>query len=309
MDANKIYSELSELLCNQDKALKNLVWTVVQNQKLAKPKNALLVGELGSGKTTMVELMANKMNIPFVSVSGAWTSNGFEPSVLNDAFSRLFIENDRESCQGIVLVEDMKNCFIYGGFSSISSLITSGSFVYDGRFMDVSHTMFIGEIDNNDFEDCFVEKPEYTLENIDEIFLPENCDVDEVKRILEDIAEFGMELDVSPDVYSDEFRDALRRTFLSIECSKAFNKKIFMERMYTENICKALKSPVSEIHKYDDDLCEEYIRSPRFINLVAGHIKESLIGLHDLDDAVQEVADNDNKRKIKVYKEGSLMRL
>ena len=268
-----------------------------------------IFGLNGSGKTTMVELMANRMNIPIANVSGVWTSNGFEPSVLNDAFSKLFLANNKEGFHGIVLVEDMKNCFMYGGFSSICSLITSGSFVYNGRFMDVSDTMFIGEIDNNNFEDCFTEKPEYTLENLDDVFLPENCNIDEIKILLEDIAEFGMDLDVTPDVYSDEFRDALRRTFLSIECSKAFNKKIFMERMHTENICKALKSPVSEIHKYDDDLCEEYMKSSRFINLVAGHIRESLIGLHDLDDAVQEIADFDNKRKIKVYKENSLMRL
>lgn len=309
MDAKKIYNELNELLCNQDKALKKLVWSVVQNEKLTKPKNILLIGELGSGKTTMVELMANKMNMPLVNVSGVWTSNGFEPSILNDAFSKLFIANNKENFHGIVLIEDMKSCFMYGGFSSIYSLITSRSFVYNNRFMDVSNTTFIGEIDSNDFEDCFTEKPEYTLENLDDAFLPENFNIDEVKILLEDVAEFGMDLDVTPDVYSDEFREALRRTFLSIECSKVFHKKIFMERMYTEDICKALKSPVSEIHKYDDDLCEEYMKSSRFINLVASHIKESLIGLHDLDDAVQEIADFDNKRKIKVYKENSLMRL
>ena len=309
MDVSKIYSELSELLCNQDKALKKLVWTVAQNEKITRPKNVLLVGELGSGKTTMVELVANKMNIPIANVSGVWTMNGFESSALNDAFSKLFLLNNKEGFRGIVLIEDMKSCFMYGGFSSICSLITSGCFVYNNRFMDVSDTMFIGEIDSNDFEDCFSEKPEYTLENLDDAFLPENCNIDEVKILLENIAEFGMDLDVTPDVYSDEFRDALRRTFLSIECNKVFNKKIFMERMCTEDICKALKSPVSEIHKFDDDLCEEYMTSPRFMKMVAGHIKESLVGLHDLDDAVQEVADYDHKRKIKVYKEDSLMRL
>ena len=57
------------------------------------------------------------------------------------------------------------------------------------------------------------------------------------------------------------------------------------------------------------DLCEEYISSPQFINSVAGHISESLVGLHDLDDAVRDVASFDSKRKIKVYKDNSLMRI
>lgn len=309
MNANKIYNELSKLLCNQDNALKELVWITMQNQKLVRPKNVLLIGELGSGKSTMVECLASKLNIPFASISGVWTSNGFNNSILYDGFSRLYLSNNKESCKGTILIKDMRECFIYGGFSSICSLITSGSFIYNDRFMDISEVMFVGEIDNNNLEDCFVQKPEYTLENLDDVFLPENCDIDEIKRILEDIAEFGMDLDVSPDVFSDEFRLALKRTFLSIECSKAFSKKIFMKQMSVDDICNVLVSPISELQIYRDDLREEYVNSSLFINSVASHIKESTIGLHDLDEAVHDVAKHDNYHKVKVYKEDSLMRL
>ena len=81
-----------------------------------------------------------------------------------------------------------------------------------------------------------------------------------------------------------------------------------MEGLQLKDICKALKSPISELHTYEDDLLEEYISSDHFINSVAGHISESLIGLHDLDDAVREVSDYDSKR-IKVYKKESLLSL
>ena len=309
MEARQVYDELSQLLCNQDSALKDLVWTIAQNQKLSRPRNILLVGQLGSGKSTMVEFTAQKMEIPIVSISGLCTSNGYESKVLFDAFTRLFVENDREDCHGIVLIQDMRDCFIYGGFSDLCSLITSGTFCFNNRIFDISQTMFIGEIDNNNLEDCFISKPVYTLENLDEAFLPENCDRDEIKTIIEDLIQFGNEIECAPDIYNDIYREALRRTFLSIECSKAFSKKIFMENMQMEDIESALTSPISELHIYADDLCEEYIKSSHFINSVAGHIRESMIGLHDLDDAVRDVARFDDNRKVKVYKENSLMRL
>ena len=106
-------------------ALKELVWTVARNEKLDRPKNVLLVGEVGTGKSTMVECVANKMNKSLAKVSGLCTSNGMNPKVLYDAFLRLHCSNKDGSLKGIVLIEDMRNCFIYGGFSDISSLITS----------------------------------------------------------------------------------------------------------------------------------------------------------------------------------------
>ena len=48
METQDIYNELREMLCNQDKALKELVWTIARNKKLNRPKNVLLVGEVGT---------------------------------------------------------------------------------------------------------------------------------------------------------------------------------------------------------------------------------------------------------------------
>ena len=39
MEVRKIYEELNELLCNQNDALKDLVWTIAQNRKLSRPRN------------------------------------------------------------------------------------------------------------------------------------------------------------------------------------------------------------------------------------------------------------------------------
>lgn len=309
MDTTKIYNEVRELFCTQDKALKELIWTIATNQKLSRPKNVLLVGGTGTGKTTMVELVASKMEMPLAKVSGLCASNGYAPEVLYEAFTKLYILNNKDNFHGIVLIEDMRNCFLYGGFSDLNSMITSGTFHFDNRLMDISDTMFIGEVNNYKLEDCFTKKPEFTLENLDEAFLSDDFDSDEIKMLISDLIEFGNEENDASDIYADQFRDALKRTFLSIECSKAFSKKIFLEGMKTEDICQALKSPISELQVYQDDLCDEYMQSNHFINSVASHISESLIGLHDLDDAVSEVASFDSKRKMKVYKDNSLMRL
>lgn len=309
MEVKEIYNDLRELLCNQDKALKDLVWTINRNQKLARPKNILLVGELGSGKSTMVELTANKMDIPLTGVSGLFTPQGVDSFILYNALSKLYVLNNRTGCKGIVLVHDMRDVFLYGGFSTLKSIITSGAFTFDNHILDITDTMFIGEIDNNGLEDCFIKNPIYTIDDIDEAIYPSEYNGDAVKEVISDLLDMYGETDDSTDVYTEQYREAIRRTFLSPECSKVFNKKIFMDNIGFEDIKKALKSPVSELKTYSDDLCEEYISSPHFINSVASHISESLVGLHDLDDAVQDVTSYDSKRKIKVYKEKSLMRL
>ena len=147
------------------------------------------------------------------------------------------------------------------------------------------------------------------IDNIEDVFLPENFDSNEICNIIEDIVLFDEENINPSDIYSDQYKEAIRRVFLSIDCKKVFGLKIYMDDMQTNDICKALKSPISELHTYSDDLCEEYINSPAFVYSVASHIRESLVGLHDLDDAVRDVASFDSKRKIKVYKDNSLMRI
>lgn len=307
MEVKEIYNELSSFLCNQDDALKELVWNISQNAKLDKPKNILLVGEFGSGKTTMVNFTAQMMDIPIANVSNFCVNGNLDLSVFYNAFAKLYLDNEREGCKGIVLIQDMRNCFLYGGFSALSSIITAGSFVYNNFIFDLSDTMFIGEIDNNGLEDCFVTKPVYTLENMDEALLEDNIQ-DELDCLVMDLADDLENNDFSMENYNKKIRKLIRRAFLSIECNKTFNKKIFMNVMQMEDICKALNSPISELQIYKDDLCEDYIASPNFIYSVAGHIKESAVGLHDLDEAVREVARFDSKRKLKVYKKDSLLR-
>ncbi len=309
MEAREVYDELSELLCNQDKALKELVWTIFKNQKLSRPRNVLLIGELGSGKTTMLQLTANKMDIPLTEISGFCTENGVNKTVLFDAFCKLFTENNREGCRGIVLIHDMKDCFLYGGFANLDSLITSSFFTYENNFFDLSQTMFVGEIDVNGFEDCFIPKPVYTFENIDDAILSLDYSGDEVKMIINDLLMTDILTDDIEEGYERKYREAIKRSFLSVECNKIFSKKIFMDSMRLEDIKKAIESPISELQMYSDDLCEEYMASPGFINSVANHIRESTIGLHDMEEAVLDTAFSDNKRKVKVFKDSSLLRI
>ena len=308
MDIREKYNELNSLLCNQDKALKELVWTIHQNKKLAIPRNVLLIGELGSGKTTMVENVAEKMDIPLAEVSGFCSMNGISPVFLYNALCKLFVKNNSEEFKGIILIHDMRECFLYGGLDVLNALFTSKLFSYENHLIDISKVMFIGEVDINGFEDCFIEKPIYTLENLDEISFDEKYCGDEVRKIIHDMIFVDNEDEEVEEYYSYAYRQALKNTFLSLECKRAFNKKIFMESMKFENIKKVLESPISELRVYNEDLDENYMSSSQFINSIVNHIQESTVGLHDLDDAVHDVTKHDYKRKVKVYKDNSLLK-
>lgn len=309
MNLNETYEELRSLLCNQDRVLKELVWTIARNQKLDKPRNVLLIGELGSGKTTIVKNVAKKMNVPLASVSGFCGNNGINASKLINGFTNLLVQNEKREVKGIVLLEDMKNCFIYGGFNDLKDLIVSGVFKCDNYFLDISNVMFIGEIDIDGYEDCFKKENAYFADNLDDMFLTFDYEGDEVKQFILDLTDFGEDVADNLVAYCEKYRRLLRSEFLSVEAKKAFSKKIYMDALDKNNIKRVLTSPISDLHSYCDDLDDDYLNSDEFINAVIYHIQESLVGFHDLDDAVSEVSSSDFKRKKKVYKNNSLMRL
>ena len=169
--------------------------------------------------------------------------------------------------------------------------------------------MFVGEIDVNGFEDCFIPKPYILLKILMMLFYLWIIVGDEVKMIINDLLMTDILTDDIEEGYERKYREAIKRSFLSVECNKIFSKKIFMDSMRLEDIKKAIESPISELQMYSDDLCEEYMASPGFINSVANHIRESTIGLHDMEEAVLDTAFSDNKRKVKVFKDSSLLRI
>ena len=196
----------------------------------------------------------------------------------------------------------------------------TGITLYYSQSPNMKHNEILATLFQLGFEvdtigDIWVEQDGFYLTNLTRLnhylednFVSEHFADTEIRNIIEDLIAFNEEIDDPADIYSDQYKEAIKRSFLSAECNKVFGRKIYMEGLQLKDICKALKSPISELHTYEDDLLEEYISSDHFINSVAGHISESLIGLHDLDDAVREVSDYDSKR-IKVYKKESLLSL
>ena len=52
--------------------------------------------------------------------------------------------------EGALLIHDMENCFLHDGFSSFSSIVNAGTFLFqDEQMFDISKITFIGEVNTN----------------------------------------------------------------------------------------------------------------------------------------------------------------
>ena len=70
MNRQMFFELLKENICIQDEALKKLVWVLYNNfyGENSIKENILLIGDLGSGKTTMIKETAELMDIPMGEV-------------------------------------------------------------------------------------------------------------------------------------------------------------------------------------------------------------------------------------------------
>lgn len=70
MNEFEFYSLLKDNICMQDEALRKLIWVLYRNFYLNGnfKQNILLIGERGTGKTTMLKEVADFMDIPMGDV-------------------------------------------------------------------------------------------------------------------------------------------------------------------------------------------------------------------------------------------------
>lgn len=314
MQPREVYEKLNEQLCNQSKALQDLIWILDRNKKLPRPQNILLLGKFGAGKTTLVRETAKEMQIPLAEISGFYDSEICSyrsdednlPDVNNQklelAINYLETQNQKS---GIVLIHNMEKCFIYGGYSSLINLITTGLLKSGDYLYDISKVTFIGEVNTNLLEDCFPTNNSYTIEDFENGI---DWDTkDEVRKFITNM----MRIDIPENdeeeklIEENELRIRIKEDFLSKTCMQVFNKRIFLEDVTLEDMKKVVASPFSLL-RICNDLEEDYAKSDEFIHKVAKEVIQSSDALHDLDDVVRCVSMEDAS-KVKVYKDRSVL--
>lgn len=302
MDEKTAYELLNTDFEFQEEALKKLIWILSKNNKSFKrPQNILLLGEVGSGKTTLVESVAHTLEIPLGHAYNVFDKFGNidKENFMNGIYDLAY--SNPEELKGIILLHDFQNCFYNGVFNYMCSLLKAGAFRTTNGACDISKITFVGEINTTSAQDIF---------NQDYDALEEFKNGNYNDNILKLLKENSEKYDSSGNmiVNPNEVAELFRQQFISNECKKIFSKQIFLEDISLKDMPNIITSPLSSLNDYKDDLDEDYIKSENFLKKVAYQVYESMEGFHYISQAIEDIALEDYKHNVKVYKKGSLLK-
>lgn len=309
MEEYLLYELLKENLRIQDEPLKKLIWVLDKNfnSDYNMKQNILLIGERGSGKTTMLREVAELMEIPMGEIYNMFLPGGFNVNLFYNGVSQMM--RDSSTGKGILLLHDFQNSFIYGTSDVFNAMIASGVLeLGEGSYWDVSNITFIGEIDITNAEELFPKERDFLTDWQNGQFASPVLNVVQSQISNDNTITIDEEGNKIPNVGFVRFvTNQIRNRFLSSYCAEAFQRKIFMDDMGSKEIYEALCSPHSALNLYKNDLDDDYMHSDAFIQKVVYQIMESGEGLHYVTTAVEDVLSHDVKQNEKVLKKGSLL--
>lgn len=309
MEEYLLYELLKENLRIQDEPLKKLIWVLDKNfnSDYNMKQNILLIGERGSGKTTMLREVAELMEIPMGEIYNMFTTGGFNVNLFYNGVSQMM--RDSSTGKGILLLHDFQNSFIYGTSDVFNAMIASGVLeLGEDSYWDVSNITFIGEIDITNAEELFPKERDFLTDWQNGQFASPVLNVVQSQISNDNIIMVDEEGNKIPNVGFVRFvTNQIRNRFLSSYCAEAFQRKIFMNDMGSKEIYEALCSPHSALNLYRNDLDDDYMHSDAFIQKVVYQIMESGEGLHYVATAVEDVLSHDVKQNKKVLKKESLL--
>lgn len=309
MEEYLLYELLKENLRIQDEPLKKLIWVLDKNfnSDYNMKQNILLIGERGSGKTTMLREVAELMEIPMGEIYNMFTTGGFNVNLFYNGVSQMM--RDSSTGKGILLLHDFQNSFIYGSSDVFNAMIASGALeLGEDSYWDVSNITFIGEIDTTNVEELFPKERDFLTDWQNGQFASPVLNVVQSQISNDNTIIIDEEGNKIPNVGFVRFvTNQIRNRFLSFYCAEAFQRKIFMDDMGSKEIYEALCSPHSALNLYKNDLDDDYMHSEDFIQKVVYQIMESGEGLHYVTTAVEDVLSHDVKQNKKVLKKGSLL--
>ena len=302
MNRQVIYELLKDNLCIQDKALQKLVWALYNNfYNDSVKQNILLIGDRGTGKTTMLKEAADLMDIPFGEVHNAFSFDDINMNLLVNGLVQLGMNSD--NYEGVLLLHDFQDAFIRGHSLEFNAMVASNILNLNNYgYFNTSNICFVGEIDTDNVRDIFgndmilsdLDTNNFTSPTLSII----QSYLTNANRIKEDedgnkSANIGFEKYIS---------NVIKSRFLASTTLDVFKQRIYMEDMGASDIVKALSSPISSLNLYKDDLLEDYVSSEEFVRKVAGYILESGEGLHAINAAIENTFMNDYKHGAKVLK-------
>ena len=309
MEEYLLYELLKENLRIQDEPLKKLIWVLDKNfnSDYNMKQNILLIGERGSGKTTMLREVAELMEIPMGEIYNMFLPGGFNVNLFYNGVSQMM--RDSSTGKGILLLHDFQNSFIYGTSDVFNAMIASGVLeLGEDSYWDVSNITFIGEIDITNAEELFPKERDFLTDWQNGQFASPVLNVVQSQISNDNTITIDEEGNKIPNVGFIRFvTNQIRNRFLSSYCAEAFQRKIFMNDMGSKEIYEALCSPHSALNLYRNDLDDDYMHSDAFIQKVVYQIMESGEGLHYVTTAVEDVLSHDVKQNKKVLKKGSLL--
>ena len=293
MNRQVIYELLKDNLCIQDKALQKLVWALYNNfYNDSVKQNILLIGDRGTGKTTMLKEAADLMDIPFGEVHNAFSFENINMNLLSNGLVQLGMNSD--TYEGILLLHDFQDAFIRGHSLEFNAMVASNVLNLNNGEIDTDNVrdifgndLILSDLDTNDFTSPTLSIIQGYLTNVNRI----KEDEDGNKS-----ANIGFEKYVS---------NVIKSRFLASTTLDVFKQRIYMEDMGA-SIVKALSSSISALNLYKDDLLEDYVSSEEFVRKVAGYILESGEGLHATNAAIENTFMNDYKHGAKVLKKNSI---
>lgn len=310
MSEEMLYELLKDNIGMQDEALKKLIWTLYRNFDLRTDfkQNILLIGERGSGKTTMLKEVTDLMDIPLGEVYNLFSANGMNSRLFLSGVYKMMMNGDGTD-RGVLLLHDFQDCFLYGHSMGFNAMLASGIIDLGNEgYYDVSNITFVGEIDTNNVRNIFMGDMDDLSDLDSDNFLSPTLNM--IKEYLSEANEVHIDSEGNKSInvgFEKYITEQIRCRFLSSTSDEVFKSRIYMEDMNTDNIMKAMKSSLSILNLYKDDLTEEYINSDNFIKKVAYYILESGNGLHSASKVIENVVSHDYQNNEKVLKKGSLL--
>lgn len=304
------YELLKDNIGIQDEALRKLVWVLYKNfdLKMNFKQNILLIGERGSGKTTMLKEITELMDIPLGEIYNLFSPNGINSRLFLSGIYKMMMNGDGTD-RGVLLLHDFQDCFLYGHSMWFNSMLASGIIdLGDEGYYDISSITFVGEIDINNVRDIFMSSMDDLSDLDSDNFVSPTLNM--VKKYLTKANEVHIDSSGNKSVnvgFEKYMADQIKYRFLSSTCEEVFKTKIYMDDMDTDNIIRAINSPLSVLNLYRNDLTEEYINSDSFIKKIAYYVLESGEGLHSASRVIEEVVSRDYQNNEKVLKKGSLL--